>query len=98
MDEAFFTVGGGAFLAAAPLEGGLRDFVGAGMGGSFSGFWAAVRVRFAVGEGGRSGEAARFFVGWLLGRAGSFSSTFGAGCASGFSEAARVERRGGIES
>lgn len=68
------------------------------MDGSFSGFRAvAARERLGGGEGLRSGDAARFFAGLLLDRvAATFSRGVASALEAGLTEAARVERLGGI--
>ena len=73
--------------AAAALDRGLRTAAGAG--GSFSEREAAERDRFAGGDAGRSGDAARLFdVPLTCGLGADSSAAFEAG--------ARDVRRGGM--
>lgn len=81
-------------FTVASFDVGLRD----GTGGTFSDFLVSVRVRFAGGEDGRSGEAARLLEpAALLVCDGAFSTTFEGGFDTGLAEAAREDRLGGID-
>lgn len=86
--------GTGGFLDVAleVLELGFRT----GSGTVFSDFLISVRLRFGSGEGDRSGEAARFFVGMFLIPGTCFDVLFGGGFSAGLVEPARVDLLGDI--
>ncbi len=98
----FLAAGSEAFFVVAVLEGGLRlARAGSDAGGSFSDFLASDRARLAGGgDVGRSGEALRLLEVPLIPLTCDLGfallAGLGGGLATGWADAARVERRGGM--